>query len=202
MVKKQVGRKVEGWKAKSWYKIYVPDVFGKGYIGDTISSDPATILGRVVETTLGEVAQDYGKQHIKLRVKVTNVAGDAAYTEFQGHEMTRDYLRSMVKRRTSRIDLVIPVVTKDGKTVRLTVSCFTLSRANMAQVHAIRIAMLQYVARHATEVDLNTLIKEIVSGDMSKELAKLLKTIYPVRRVDVIKSRIEEKKAEEAPVAA
>jgi len=201
MVKKQVGRKVEGWKAKSWFKIYVPEVFGKGYIGDTISSDPSTLLGRVVETTLGEVAQDYAKQHIKLRVKVTNVAGDAAYTEFQGHEMTRDYLRSMVKRRTSRVDLVLPVVTKDGKNLRITVSCFTLSRANMAQVHAIRLAMQQYVVKHTPEIDLNTLIKEIVTGDMSKELAKMLKTIYPVRRVDVIKSKVEEKKAEEVPAA-
>ncbi|MDD1674967.1 MAG: 30S ribosomal protein S3ae [Methanomicrobiales archaeon] len=201
MVKKQVGRKVEGWKAKSWFKIYVPEVFGKGYIGDTISSDPSTLLGRVVETTLGEVAQDYAKQHIKLRVKVTDVAGDAAYTEFQGHEMTRDYLRSMVKRRTSRVDLVLPVVTKDGKNLRITVSCFTLSRANMAQVHAIRLAMQQYVVKHTPEIDLNTLIKEIVSGDMSKELAKMLKTIYPVRRVDIIKSKVEEKKAEEVPAA-
>ncbi|MDD1676514.1 MAG: 30S ribosomal protein S3ae, partial [Methanomicrobiales archaeon] len=123
------------------------------------------------------------------------------YTEFQGHEMTRDYLRSMVKRRTSRVDLVLPVVTKDGKNLRITVSCFTLSRANMAQVHAIRLAMQQYVVKHTPEIDLNTLIKEIVTGDMSKELAKMLKTIYPVRRVDVIKSKVEEKKAEEVPAA-
>ncbi len=34
--KKQVGRRVEGWKAKSWYKVYVPDNLGKMYIGDTI----------------------------------------------------------------------------------------------------------------------------------------------------------------------
>jgi small subunit ribosomal protein S3Ae len=144
------------------------------------------------------VTQDYAKQHVKLRVKVTNVAGDSAYTEFQGHEMTRDYLRSMVKRRTSRVDLVIPVTTKEGKRLRVTVTCFTLSRANMSQVHAIRLAMLQYMGRHAQELDLNTLIREIVSGDLSKDLAKILKTIYPVRRVDVIKSRMEEQKAEEA----
>jgi ribosomal protein S3AE len=28
MVKKQIGRKVEGWKAKSWFKVYVPEIFG------------------------------------------------------------------------------------------------------------------------------------------------------------------------------
>ncbi|MGB8821393.1 MAG: 30S ribosomal protein S3ae, partial [Methanoregula sp.] len=26
--KKQVGRRVEGWKAKSWFKVYTPDNLG------------------------------------------------------------------------------------------------------------------------------------------------------------------------------
>ncbi|HOC84089.1 MAG TPA: 30S ribosomal protein S3ae, partial [Methanoculleus sp.] len=25
--KKQVGRRVEGWKAKKWYRVYVPETF-------------------------------------------------------------------------------------------------------------------------------------------------------------------------------
>jgi small subunit ribosomal protein S3Ae len=199
--KKQVGRRVEGWKAKSWYKVYVPEVFGKSYIGDTISSDPDTVVGRVLETTLGEITQDYSKQHIKLRVKVQNVAGDAAYTEFQGHEMTRDYLRSMVKRRTSRIDLVMPLVTKDTRNLQVTTTCFTLSRANMSQVHSIRLVMQDYIVKHAAETEFQTLVKEIVAGDISKELLKLVKGIYPVRRVEVIKSKVEEPKAEAVAAA-
>ena len=38
--KKQIGRRVEGWKAKSWYKVYTPDQLGKYYLGDTIANDP------------------------------------------------------------------------------------------------------------------------------------------------------------------
>lgn len=199
--KKQVGRKVEGWKAKTWYKVYVPEIFGKNYIGDTISADPENMMGRVMETTLGEITQDFGKQHIKLRIRVANVTADAAYTDFLGHEVTRDYLRSMVKRRTSRIDMVTPVTTKDGKKMQLTTTCFTLSRANMSQVHAIRLAMGQYITSHAAEVELNTLIKEIVAGDLSRELLKIIKTIYPVRRVEVIKSSVEQPKVEVAVTA-
>ena len=41
--KKQVGRRVEGWKAKSWFKVYTPDNLGKAYIGDTIASDVETV---------------------------------------------------------------------------------------------------------------------------------------------------------------
>ena len=200
MVKKsQIGRKVEGWKAKGWYKIHVPEVFGKTYIGDTISNDPATVMGRILQTTLGEIIQDYTKQHIKIRVKVTSVTGDAAYTEFVGHELTRDYMRSMVKRRTSRIDTILPVTTKDGKTLRITMTCLTLTRANLSQVHAIRSGMTRFMQSYAAQRDFPAFVKEMVSGEVTKELFKLVKPIYPVRRVEIIKSRLEpEVKAEEA----
>jgi small subunit ribosomal protein S3Ae len=200
MVKKsQIGRKVEGWKAKGWYKIHVPEVFGKTYIGDTISNDPATVMGRILQTTLGEIIQDYTKQHIKIRVKVTSVTGDAAYTEFVGHELTRDYMRSMVKRRTSRIDTILPVRTKDGKNLRITMTCLTLTRANLSQVHAIRSAMTQFMMQYAAQRELPAFVKEMVSGEITKELFKLVKPIYPVRRVEIVKSRVEpEARAEES----
>jgi len=203
MVKKsQIGRKVEGWKAKGWYKIHVPEVFGKTYIGDTISNDPATVMGRILQTTLGEIIQDYTKQHIKIRVKVTSVTGDAAYTEFVGHELTRDYMRSMVKRRTSRIDTILPVRTKDGKNLRITMTCLTLTRANLSQVHAIRSAMSQFMTSYAAQRELPAFVKEMVSGEITKELFKLVKPIYPVRRVEIVKSRVEPEAREEAAVPA
>ena len=189
--KSQVGRKIEGWKAKSWYRIHVPEVFGKSYIGDTISSDPDTVMGRILQTTLGEIIQDYTKQHIKIRVKVTSVAGDAAYTEFVGHELTRDYMRSMVKRRTSRIDTILPVTTKDGKVLRITMTCLTLTRANLSQVHAIRSTMTQFILSYAAQRDFPAFVKDMVSGEITKELFKLVKPIYPLRRVEIIKSRVE-----------
>jgi len=113
--KKQVGRRVEGWKTKSWYKVYTPDNLGKVYIGDTIANDAENVVGRVMQTTLGEITNDYSRQNVKMRFRIASVAGDSAYTEFLGHELTRDYLRSMVKRRTSRIDCTIPVTTKTAK---------------------------------------------------------------------------------------
>jgi small subunit ribosomal protein S3Ae len=136
--KKQVGRRVEGWKAKSWFKVHVPDNLGKAYIGDTIANDAESVVGRIMQATLGEIVNDYAKQHIKMSFKIATVTGDAAYTEFVGHEVTRDYLRSLVKRRSSRVDCQVPILTKDGKKVRLTISCYTFARANITQEHAIR----------------------------------------------------------------
>jgi len=188
--KKQVGRRVEGWKTKSWYKVYTPDNLGKVYIGDTIANDAENVVGRVMQTTLGEITNDYSRQMVKMRFRIASVAGDSAYTEFLGHELTRDYLRSMVKRRTSRIDCTIPVTTKDGKKVSLTVTCYTLTRANLSQTHAIRGAILEKVRTLGTEGDFNGLINGIVTGEISKEVFKSVKEIFPVRRVEIIKSKV------------
>jgi small subunit ribosomal protein S3Ae len=189
--KKQVGRRVEGWKAKSWYKVYVPDNLGKTYIGDTISNDATGVVGRIMTSTLGEITNDYAKQYMKMSFKINSVTGDAAYTEFVGHEVTRDYLRSLVKRRSSRIDTWVPIVTKDGKKVRLTICTYTFARANLSQEHAIRAAIMQAVLAQSSTWDLTTLVNGIVSGEISRDLFKTVKTIYPTRRVEVVKSKVE-----------
>ena len=190
--KKQVGRRVEGWKAKSWFKVHVPDNLGKAYIGDTIANDAESVVGRIMTATLGEITNDYAKQHMKMSFKIANVTGESAYTEFVGHEVTRDYLRSLVKRRSSRIDCIVPVTTKDNKKVRLTICCYTFARANISQEHAIRSAIAQAVAVQAQAWDLNTLLNGIVTGEISRDLFKAVKTIYPTRRVEIIKSRVEQ----------
>jgi small subunit ribosomal protein S3Ae len=190
--KKQVGRRVEGWKAKSWFKVHVPDNLGKAYIGDTIANDADSVVGRIMTATLGEIVNDYAKQHVKMSFKIATVTGDSAYTEFVGHEVTRDYLRSLVKRRSSRIDTIVPVTTKDNKKVRLTICTYTFARANLSQEHAIRNAIVKAVAVQAQAWDLNTLLNGIVSGEISRDLFKAVKTIYPTRRVEVIKSKVEQ----------
>jgi small subunit ribosomal protein S3Ae len=189
--RKQVGRRVEGWKAKKWYRVHVPEAFGRVEIGDTISADPENMVGRVMTATLGEVVQDYSKSHIKMKFKINNVAGDSAYTEFVGHEVTRDYLRSLVKRRASRIDTILPLMTKDGKKLRVTVVCLTLTRAEQSQIHAIRQAVAQALTARAAENDIEGLVKDIMSGDLSRDIFKVTKLIYPIRRVEITKSKLE-----------
>ena len=106
--RKSDSRKV---KTKQWYKVVGPEMFGKSPVGETLASDPSNLMGRVIETTLGELTNNFSKQNTKLKFRVDQVAGDSAYTSFVGHELTSDYVRSLVKRRTSRIDSIIDVTT-------------------------------------------------------------------------------------------
>ena len=112
-------RKAESRKAKQWYKVVSPEMFGRVPFGETVANDPERVVGRIIETTLGDLTNNFSKQNTKLKFRVDRVAGDSAYTKFLGHEMTTDYVRSLVKRRTSRIDSIVDVTTTDGYQVRI-----------------------------------------------------------------------------------
>jgi small subunit ribosomal protein S3Ae len=192
-------RKAESRKAKQWYKVIGPEMFGRTPVGETISNDPNRIVGRVIETTLGELTNNFSKQNTKLKFRVDRVAGDSAYTKFVGHEMTTDYIRSLVKRRTSRIDSIVDVTTVDGYQVRVKPSCFTVKRARANQVKTIRELSKQVVLAKAVGLDLNQLVQEVVMGKLSLDIYKEAKTIYPLRRVEVRKTQILAEPSSAAP---
>lgn len=188
--KKQTGRRVEGWKAKSWYTVHAPETFNAAPIGDTISADTENMIGRVMNATLGEINNDYGKQHVKMKFRIDRVAGDAAYTEFVGHELTKDYLRSLVKRRSSRIDSHVVGTTRDGVRVHLTVTCYTLMAADSSQIHEIRRRVSARVGAFVAENDWRTVVEAMVTGALAKDLMADARAVFPVRRIEVIKSKL------------
>ncbi len=189
--KKQSGRRVEGWKAKSWFKVYSPENVGKVYLGDTVSDDPAKLIGRVMTAPLSELVNDYSKQNVKMKFSVNEVAGDSAYTTFIGHEVARDYIRSLVKRRTSRIESIVNFVSKDGRKIRATVTCFTLTRADQSQQHLIRRVISEEVIKYGTENELGVFVNAIINGEISKETFRKVKELYPIRRIEIIKTKVE-----------
>jgi small subunit ribosomal protein S3Ae len=184
-------RKAESRKAKQWYKVVSPEMFGRVPFGETVANDPERVVGRIVETTLGDLTNNFSKQNTKLVFKVDRVAGDSAYTKFLGHEMTTDYVRSLVKRRTSRIDSIVDVITTDGYHVRVKPSCFTVKRARANQVKSIRELSKKVVLERSKSLDLNQLIQEAVGGKISLDIYKEAKAIYPLRRVEVRKTEIK-----------
>ena len=183
-------RKADSRKAKLWYKVVSPEMFGRAPFGETIANDPERIVGRIVETTLGDLTNNFSKQNTKLKFTVDRVAGDSAYTKFLGHEMTADYLRSLVKRRTSRIDAIVDVTTTDGYQVRVKPSCFTVKRARANQVKGIRELSKKVIMERSKSLDLNQLIQDAVGGKISLDIYKEAKMIYPLRRVEVRKTEI------------
>jgi small subunit ribosomal protein S3Ae len=95
---------------KRWYEILAPEQFT---LGETLAEEPTQVVGRTITTTLGELTGDSSANNTKLTFKVTDVGSDTAYSEFVTYELTRDYLRSLVRRGASKVEASITVVTTD-----------------------------------------------------------------------------------------
>jgi len=96
---------------KRWYTVLAPEQFDRVELGETPADESEKALGRTIETTLGDIRNDASENNTKLTFKIHEVASDTAYTEFIKHELTRDYLRSLVRRGSSKIEAYVTVLT-------------------------------------------------------------------------------------------
>jgi small subunit ribosomal protein S3Ae len=185
------GRKSKDkWKAKEWYQIHAPRMFNETVIGETPAIDPEYLLNRKVEVTVKDLTGDISKMHIKLKFKIVGVDGHEAKTEFIGHEYATDYVRRMTRRKKTKTDHVVDVTTADNFNVRIKTMAISDHRIQASQEDAMRGAIAQYLTQFAAEHKLSDLVKAIISGDMSKDVAKACHTIVPIKRVEIRKTEV------------
>jgi small subunit ribosomal protein S3Ae len=185
-------------RGKRWYTLLAPEQFDRKELGETVAAESEQVIGRTIETTLGDLTDDAGANNAKLTFKVTDVGSDSAYTEFVSHELTRDYLRSLVRRGASKVDANVTVLTTDDYRVQVQPVAFTTKKADRSQEGAIRRIMIDLVEEAAAEHDFEGLIDSVVEGRLSSAIYGEAKSVYPLRRVEVQKLTLEARPEEVA----
>lgn len=188
--RKDKSRARDTWRDKQWYTIIAPSYFGNIEAGETVTNDPQKLIDRVVETTLYDVTGDFSLVHVKLFFKIIDVKGDNAYTEFKGHDLTRDYLRSLVRRGSSRVDGIFDVETKDGNLLRVSAVAFTINRAKTSQEKLIRKIMHDTISDKAGQLAYGEFVQETVLGKIASEIYNQAKKVTPLRKCEVRKSKL------------
>jgi small subunit ribosomal protein S3Ae len=178
------------WRSKDWYSIVAPSYFGATELGSVPADESSKLVGRVVDATLYDLTNDFAHQYLKMFFQVSEIDGKTARTVFKGHEYSRDYLRSLVRRKTTRIDTILSVTTKDGYQVRLAVCAFTLARIRTTQEHAIRSAMKNIVEDKGKALTFDQFVQEVVLGKIASDVYNEVKKISPMRHVGIRKSRL------------
>jgi len=190
---------------KEWYNVVSPAYFGGVNLGTTPAADTNNLIGRTVETTLYDITGDFAQQHLKLYFKVINITGNEAQTIFSGHEYSRDYLRSLVRRGSTRVDAILDATTQDGYTLRLSVVIMPVSRLNSGQITYLRRIVRNIVGEKAKNLAFDQFVQEAVLGKIASDIYNEAKKIAPLRHVGVRKSKllsIPVKPREEAPISA
>ncbi|MFW6436939.1 MAG: 30S ribosomal protein S3ae [Halococcoides sp.] len=183
---------------KNWYTVLAPEAFGRDELGETPAEEAEQVIGRTIETTLGDLRGNAGDNDTKLTFKINDVGSDTAYTEFVKHELTRDYVRSLVRRGSSKVAAYVTVLTTDDYRLQIQPVAFTTKKADASQEQAIRRTMIDMVEQTAADHDFEEVIDSVVEGRLSSAIYGEAKTIYPLRRVEVQKATLEARPEEVA----
>jgi small subunit ribosomal protein S3Ae len=181
------------WRAKQWYKVRAPGLFAHAALGETMATEPESVVGRSLETTMQELGGggDVGKAHIKLRFSITALTADGyAETRLVGHDLTTDYVRRLARRKRSKIEAVVTVTTKDGVEIILKAVAVgeqrLQSRLQTELRHRFRTILVESAAtRTAPEF-----IRDMLGGELARLIAQGLRTLYPLKKIEIRSSEI------------
>jgi small subunit ribosomal protein S3Ae len=180
------------WRRKEWYDIILPRYFGETKVGETPSDDSDKVMGRVFETTLAAITGDFSQEYIKMYFQVNEIEDHIARTVFKGHEYLRDYLRSLVRRRSTKIDGLFRIYTTDGYWVKVVVTAMTQTRIQTSKELKIRKIMENIVKEKAETLTFDQLAHEMVLGKLASDVYNEAKNITALRHVGVRKSELIE----------
>jgi small subunit ribosomal protein S3Ae len=168
------------WRSKSWYNVVAPSFFGNVDLGAVPAESTDQLIGRVVEATLYDITGDFSHHYLKMFFQISAMDGKTAKTLFKGHEYSRDFLRSLVRRRT----------TKDAFKLRIAVSVLTLSRIKTSQEKIIRNVMIKIIKEKATALTMDQFVQEMVLGKIASDIYNESKQVAPLRHVGIRKSKL------------
>ena len=185
------GRKVKDkWKAKEWYNVHAPKMFNEMVIGETPAADPELLIGRTAEVTVQDLTGDFSKMHIKLKFKITHADGHEAKTTFIGHDLTSDYVRRLTRRKKTKTDHVVDVVTFDHFLLRVKTMSIAERRIQSSQEEGMREIIGITLNEMAEKMTLSDMVKAVISGDLAKDLARACRIVMPIKRLEIRKTEV------------
>ncbi|MBI4210754.1 MAG: hypothetical protein HY544_04585 [Candidatus Diapherotrites archaeon] len=181
---------VDKWKKKVWYTLLAPEEFERKEIGETIAEKPEMLTGRTILVTGRDLANQPKKQHIRIKFRVVSVSGSKAHTEAYGHIIKDDFMRRVVRRRSSKVMSVNNYTTKDGKGIKLKLIVVTDRKASGKQKASIKKKVEELAKKVISEFDSKKIIDELVFGNFPNKLYPGLKKIVPIKRIEATNSEI------------
>ncbi len=184
-VKKAASARLKG---KEWFEIVAPKFLGDIVIGETPAMTPEKIIGRTVETNLMEITNDPSRYYINLTFKINRLDSGKAYTEFFGHDCTRDFLARIVQQWTNKVETNDIIQFKEGK---IRIKCIIITNRHVQKPVETKLRKkVSELLKPLSESSIESFVKNLILGKMQSSIKKELNRIYPVRVFEFRKSEV------------
>ena len=185
------GRIKDKWREKRWVNVSAPDAFNNVPIAYVPITDDENASGRVIEITLFDILKGDPSQHqYKLYFQINKVDGENASTIFKRFEYSKEFLRSLVRRGSSKINFIIDIKTKDGYIFRVKIIALTYRPLNTSRKHALRIIARDVINNTVPEMTIDQFVQATVYSKINSDLMAAFKRVIKVRHVGLEKVKL------------
>ena len=179
------------WKEKRWVTVFAPESFNNIPIAYVPITSDKTAVGRVVEVTLFDILKGDPSQHqYKLFFQINKVTEEKATTVFKRYEYAKEFLRSLIRRGSSRINFVMDAKTKDGYVFRIKILTLSQRELNTSRKHALRLEAKKQIERIVPQMTIDEFVQAACYGKISSDIMAATKKIIRVRHVGLEKVRL------------
>ncbi len=185
------GRVKDKWREKKWITVNAPDSFNNVPIAYIPITDDKNAPGRVLEVTLYDILKGDPSQHqYKMYFQLDKVEDDKASTIFKRFEYSKEFLRSLVRRGSSKINFIIDVKTKDGYIFRIKVIALTHRQLNTSRKHALRLIARDILNKIVPEMTIDQFVQATCYGKINSDIMAAAKKVIRIRHVGLEKVKL------------
>ncbi len=185
------GRVKDKWREKKWITVNAPDSFNNVPIAYVPITDDENALGRVLEVTLYDILKGDPSQHqYKMYFQLNKVNDDKASTIFKRFEYSKEFLRSLVRRGSSKINFIIDAKTKDGYIFRIKVIALTHRQLNTSRKHALRLIIRDIINKTVPEMTIDQFVQATCYGKINSDIMAAAKKVIRIRHVGLEKVKL------------
>ena len=188
---RRTGRIKDKWREKRWITVNAPDSFNNVPIAYVPITDDENASGRVIEITLFDILKGDPSQHqYKLYFQLHKIDGEIATTIFKRFEYSKEFLRSLVRRGSSKINFIIDIKTKDGYVFRVKVLALTHRPLNTSRQHALRIIARDVINKTVPEMTIDQFVQATCYSKINSDIMAAFKRVIKVRHVGLEKVKL------------
>ena len=185
------GRIKDKWREKRWVNVNAPDSFNNVPIAYVPITSDENASGRVIEVTLFDILKGDPSQHqYKIYFQIDKVDGENASTIFKRFEYSKEFLRSLVRRGSSKINFIIDIKTKDGYVFRVKIIALTHRPLNTSRKHALRIIARDVINKTVPEMTIDQFVQATCYSKINSDIMAAFKRVIKVRHVGLEKVKL------------
>ena len=179
------------WREKRWVTVFAPDSFNNVPIAYVPITDDESAKGRVLEVTLFDILKGDPSQHqFKIYFQIDKVVGDKATTIFKRYEYAKEFLRSLVRRGSSKITYSLDVKTKDGYIFRIKIIALTHRPLNTSRKRALRLIAKDVMEKTISQMTIDQFVQATCYGKVNSDIMAAAKKVIRMRHVGLEKVKL------------